>query len=168
MASNTPKVGLRKPAGADAVSVVFDIGDNMDKIDARLGDKKQYRRTAGNLTIGTVSNPITGAGTTTADLVLKAVVGDWIEVGFNGLWNNEAGVSYLDVWSRVAGAPVNSWAGNNATAPIAGHQGAPGWWGLGSVLTPFGGRCTQTGCCRGFGWNRKLNSYSVLICDIWK
>lgn len=34
MATTTPNLSLRKPAGADNVNVVTDIGDNMDKLDA--------------------------------------------------------------------------------------------------------------------------------------
>ncbi len=34
MASSTPRFGLRKPAGTDFVSVLTDISENMDKIDA--------------------------------------------------------------------------------------------------------------------------------------
>lgn len=128
MATTTTKILLRKPAGADNVNVALDISGNMDLLDARLGAKVQYRRTTGNMPIS-VLNPITGAGTTTGDLILKAVVGDWIEVSANGLWDNQAFTGYLDVWSRLAGTPVNSWGGNNWTVPISGHQGIPGWRG---------------------------------------
>lgn len=139
MPTTTPKISLRKPAGADLVNVTFDIGDNMDKIDARLGEKKQYRRTVGSMAQTTAGNPITGAGTTTADLILKAVVGDWIEVGCSGIWDNTAGAGYLDIWSRLAGVAVNSWGGNSIAAPVAGHQGVIAWYGLQAVYTPFGG-----------------------------
>lgn len=37
MATNTPKLGLRKPEVSDLVDVVADLGDNYDKIDAAVG-----------------------------------------------------------------------------------------------------------------------------------
>lgn len=139
MATLTTKFALRKPGGADFVSPSLDIGDNMDKIDAALGEKRRYRKTDGAMTlVNNMTNPITGAGTTTADLVFKAVVGDWVEVGINGLWGSEAFFAYLDVWSRVAGTPINSWGGNLWSAPTAGHQGLVGWRGepsLGHALS---------------------------------
>lgn len=141
MASNTTKIALRKPAGTDAVNVTFDIADNMDKIDARLGDKKRYFKTDGNLvvTATTAAVPLGGAGSTLTLLTVKAVVGDWVGVEVQGLWDTTAIAGYMDAWSFVAGACVNSWSGNSVAVPVSGHSGMPGWVGQISVVSPPAG-----------------------------
>lgn len=140
MASTSPKLLLRKPAGTDTVNVVSDLSDNFDKIDLASGEKRRYRKADGNMSLANnVTNPITGAGTTLAELTLKAVVNDWIEVGINALWGGEAFQGYIDVWTKIAGTPVNSWGGNLWSAPTAGHQGLVGWRGEASVTSCLSG-----------------------------
>lgn len=140
MATLSVKFSFRKPAPADVVNVQTDINDSMDKIDLALGEKRRYRKTDGDMALANnVTNPVTGAGTTTADLALKAVVGDWVEASLSGQFQNQGFVGLLDVWSRLAGTPVNSWGGNNWAAPVAGHQGVPGWRGEASAFTDISG-----------------------------
>ena len=75
----------------------------------------------------------------TTDLVLDAVPGDYILVGVNGTWNNEAPAAYLDVASIVSSAPVNYWGGAGGTT----DTGIGSWQGISSTLSPIGGPITR-------------------------
>lgn len=57
MATSTPQLGLRKPAGSDLISVTTDIADNMDKLDA-ASNKVLGRVTHGINQVGLVGGPI--------------------------------------------------------------------------------------------------------------
>lgn len=77
---------------------------------------------------------------TAKDITLSAQVGDGLEIGGSGAWNNEAFASYLDAWTMVSGAGVNSF-GQQGTVPANGAgTGIVPWLGVSGALTyPTGG-----------------------------
>lgn len=135
MATSTTKLGLRKPAGADLVNVNTDISANMDLIDGATGPKGRARYVSGNLALNSVSWASSGLG----DIVLKAVVGDWVEISLCGLWSTEVNTGYLDVASIIAAAIVAG-SGWGSPAIAVTNYGVAGAAGIASVV----GHCNGT------------------------
>lgn len=134
MATSTTKLGLRKPDAADLVNVVTDLDANFQLIDNAAGATAFYVKTTGNyvfaITAWTLFDP-----SHVSDLVVKAAIGDWVEVKASGTWSNEANAAVLDVQSYVTGAPINPWG----TAKSGTDIGIPSWQGVSGVITPFHG-----------------------------
>lgn len=136
MATSTTKVGLRKPALADLVNVTTDISNNMDLIDARIGSKVMVRYTGGNFTI--IATAWANLPVAVPDLAaIKCNVGDYVEIGASGLWNNDAQVGQLDMVSVVAGVPVNAWGQNGPENNT--WAGIMSWYGIASAIRPVSG-----------------------------
>src|SRR4051812_36631985 len=66
--------------------------------------------------------------TSDMDLVIRAAVGDIVELEINGTIASEANTLFLDVVTIVGGSAVNS-VGQGAAGglPSASHQGVAGW-----------------------------------------
>lgn len=99
-----------------------------------IGASAKATRTAGDLTL----NSTTWANVDTGlDLVIPAVVGDWIEVSVSGVFSTEVVNARLDAVSMVAGSPVNSWADD--AAPDNTHNGVGAWAGFSGFACAVGG-----------------------------
>jgi hypothetical protein len=85
---------------------------------------KRLMRTSGNITANGTSwaNLDTGL-----DLTLSAAAGHWVEVGVNGLWNNDNVFGCLDAVSLVSGSPVSTWS--HGAAEDNAQFGVQGWLG---------------------------------------
>lgn len=130
MASSTPKFGFRKPDGADPVNVTTDINENFDKIEKLFGAKTLAKRNTGSLNINAggwypLYSLVAGAD---MNLTIKATVGDWIEVGINGIWETSSSESCLDCVSTTNPAVVATWGGMAYPWPTSNY-GLPSWRG---------------------------------------
>lgn len=96
---------------------------------------KQTRKTSGD-TVCTGSTSWTDVDTGT-DMTLLAAADDVIEYGINGLWSSSAVDAYLDVFTLVSSAAVNSLS--SGAAPNNSHEGAGGWRGESGLTYPIGG-----------------------------
>jgi hypothetical protein len=94
----------------------------------RARNHKLLYYTAGDFTISSTTFITLSAS---MDLTLQAQVGDTIEYGIHGIWNNNAVNSRLDVATVVGGSPVNYFSG----AP----QGMPAWVGLSGTYSSITG-----------------------------
>lgn len=137
MATLTPKLGLRKPAGSDLVTVSTDVDANMDAIDLAYGAKARFKRTSGSYAVNSTAwaSLDTYGAASASDLVLKAVAGDWIEVGFSFAWDNQAMFGVLDVVSTIAGVLQSVWGATQS----ATDSGIVGCTGVASAFTYVGG-----------------------------
>lgn len=88
------------------------------------------------------SGDITCNSTTWANLdnnldldLTGAVAGDWVMVGVNFRWNNEAVFAWIDCVTVVGGSPVNSLSGANG----ASGEGVSGWGSVSASYAMIGG-----------------------------
>lgn len=148
MASLTPKFSFRKPDGADAVNVTIDINETLDKIDKLYGGKALVKRTTTDMivphtgySLGSFWSQLpvgTFVGRDDLDLRVKAVSGDWIEVGVSGLWDAQACDGYLDAIVKDANLSFGGMSnplGGGATV----SQGVLAWRGEPGRHSPIGG-----------------------------
>lgn len=92
---------------------------------------KKWTRTAGTLSITSATWADLPTIGTTWDTPIAAQVGDTIETGLSGLWNDQAFEGHIDVFSIIGGAAVNGFSG--------GTQGPTCWWGRASFVFVAGG-----------------------------
>lgn len=94
----------------------------------RTTPSRAYKRvayTGGNFSL--TATAITAVHATALDIVLAAQVGDQIEYGISALYGNEAQFAGFDVYTVIAGAPVNS-LGPGLSASLAAATGVSGWY----------------------------------------
>jgi hypothetical protein len=93
----------------------------------RARQHKYVTRTSGDITTAAI-NPATTWGNvdTGLDITLKGAVGDVVEVGLSGCWDDTAATyRLLDVVSIVSAAPALNWSGGVAEATTG--QGIGAW-----------------------------------------
>lgn len=87
---------------------------------------KFFNRTAGSLVLNNntswVDLPTIG---TSWDITLAAQIGDVIEVGASGVWDNQAVLGFLDVCTIISGSAVNYFG----TGGDVGGSGIENWRG---------------------------------------
>lgn len=122
------------PSGAYAGSGAATTLARSDHSHAGLTKTKAaFTRTSGNFTITSTSwTAILGTG---VDLVIAAVVNDWIEVSLSVAWNSEALYGCLDVSSIISGSAFSSWGSVKTTT----DSGVQAWIGIASNFTYVGG-----------------------------
>lgn len=140
MSTQSKKLNLRKPDGVDAVSVQLDISDNFQKLDDAGGGKVRVQRTSGNILFSASAwTHFPTAADFSLDLpLLKANVGDWVEVGMKGFSGPEATDMYLDAYScPVQGTAVRAWSGSGLL--VASNAGMISWFGKSGETTKLTG-----------------------------
>lgn len=148
MAGLTNKFLFRKPAGTDAVNVDLDINESMDKIDKLYGGKAMVKYTTGNIEIPHPAQsagaywtqlPVGGqAGMNDLDLRVKAIAGDYIEVGVNGLWDAQTPEGYMDCMVKNTATTFSGLA-TPFPSPGSVGQGIVGWRGESTRHIPISG-----------------------------
>lgn len=134
-AAATSVTVTRGAEGTTARSHALGMGwqHNATARDFATGAVKKIR-TAGSLTLNSTSWVALDTG---LDLVLAANIDDWVEVGMNGLWNNEVPTGVLDVVSLVGSTLTNSWSLDEAINNA--HNGCESWRGEPSRIDHIGG-----------------------------
>ncbi len=110
MATNTAKLGLRKPSLTDIINVTTDISDNMQKIDDYIQNRKHRttRNSAGN--ISAITNGYQDYNNA-LDIVLDAVAGNMVELSINAFIGAGGGPTSIGVVT-VNGATLRNTYGN--------------------------------------------------------
>lgn len=113
MATTTPRLGLRKPAGTDLINVTTDISDNMDKIDQfNAGGQLGYQSKANfqGFTSGQGETDISGMAVT-----INVPAGRRIKISVTSVMKSPTigavGVTYLKEGATYLGAinlPINN------------------------------------------------------------
>lgn len=85
---------------------------------------KYFTRTAGSLTLNSTSWADLPTIGTTWDITLQAQVGDVLEAGITGVWDNQAVVGALDAATVVSAAALNNFSTSSATG-----SGVESWRG---------------------------------------
>lgn len=86
---------------------------------------KFFNRSSGSLTLNSTTWANLPTIGTTWDVTLPAQIGDVIEVGVSGVWNNENVIGILDVATIVSSSVVNYFS----TAGSATGSGVESWVG---------------------------------------